>query len=98
MPREYRRFSKQFKLEAIRLAEETDQPITQVARELSIRVNQIYKWKQQLERKGEECFPGKGNQSGESASLTQLRKENERLRMEVEILKKATQYFAKQAK
>lgn len=98
MPREYRTFSKEFKVEAVRLANESDQPITQVARELGIRVNQIYKWKQQLETKGEDCFPGKGKQLGESATVATLRKDNERLRMEVEILKKATQYFAKQAK
>lgn len=36
----YQRYSKEFKLEAIRLAEESDQPVTQVARELGIRVNQ----------------------------------------------------------
>ena len=49
----YQRYSKAFKLEAIRLAEETDKSVTQVARELGIRVNQIYNWKQQLESKGE---------------------------------------------
>lgn len=98
MPREYRQFSKEFKLEAIRLAEESDHPVTQVARELGIRVNQIYKWKQQLEAKGDDSFPGQGKQLGTSAVLSELRKENERLRMEVEILKKATQYFAKEAK
>lgn len=43
--REYRRFTKEFKLEAIRLAEESEKPVTQVARELGLRVNQIYKWK-----------------------------------------------------
>ncbi len=43
--RQYRTFSKEFKLEAIRLAEESNKPVTQVARELGIRVNQIGKWK-----------------------------------------------------
>jgi len=43
--RTYQRFSKEFKLEAIRLAAESERPVTQVARELGLRVNQIYKWK-----------------------------------------------------
>lgn len=97
MPRPYRQFSKEFKLEAIRLAEESDQPITQVARELGIRINQIYKWKQQLELAGENSFPGKGKQVDEAATLSKLRKENERLRKEVDLLKKAAQYFAREA-
>ena len=44
----YKRFSKEFKIEAVRLAEESDKPVTQIARELGIRQNQIYKWKKQL--------------------------------------------------
>ena len=50
----YQRYSKEFKLEAIRLAAECDKPVTAVARELGLRVNQIYKWKQQLETRQEE--------------------------------------------
>lgn len=51
--RVYKKFSKEFKIEAIRLAEESDQPVTQVARELGLRVNQIYKWRKELEEKQE---------------------------------------------
>ena len=43
--RQYKRYSREFKLEAIRLADESDKPVTQVARELGLRVNQIYKWR-----------------------------------------------------
>jgi len=46
----YKQYSREFKLEAVRLAEAGDKPSTQVARELGIRVNQLGKWKQQLER------------------------------------------------
>jgi len=91
----YRRFSKEFKLEAVRLAETSDKPVTQVARELGIRVNQIYKWKKEIETQSGDAFPGKGRQSGHEAELTRLQRENERLRMENEILKKAAAYFAK---
>lgn len=92
----YQRYSKAFKLEAIRLAEETDKPVTQVARELGIRVNQIYKWKQQLESKGEVAFPGKGRQAGLEAENAKLRRELALAREENQILKKAAAYFAKE--
>jgi len=95
MSRKYKRYTKEFKLEAVRLAEEADKPVTDVARELGIRVNQIYKWKKELDAKSVGAFPGRGRQTGKAAELTRLRKENERLRMEVEILKKAAVYFAK---
>ena len=93
--RKYRRFTKEFKLEAIRLMERSDQPVTQVARELGIRVNQLYKWKQQLTTKQGDAFPGQGKQLGSDAELTRLKRENARLREENEILKKAAAYFAK---
>ncbi len=96
--RKYRRFTKEFKLEAIRLAEESDKPVTQVARELGIRVNQIYKWKQQLEEKHDSAFPGKGRQSGKDAELAALKRKVAQLEEENEILKKAAAYFAREHK
>lgn len=96
--RQYRRYTKEFKLEAIRLADEADKPVTEVARELGIRVNQIYKWKRQLETKQADAFPGHGKQLGEAAELTRLKHEIARLKEENEILKKAATYFAREAK
>lgn len=96
MARQYKQYSKDFKLEAIKLAEESDKPVTQIARELGIRVNQIYKWRKELSAKSDDAFPGNGKQSGKTAELTKLKKEVERLRMENEILKKAAIYFAKE--
>ena len=91
----YQRYTKEFKLEAIRLTEESEQPVTQTARELGLRVNQIYKWKRQLEVKGESAFPGKGHSSGLDAENARLRRELAQAQEEVAILKKAAQYFAK---
>ena len=45
----YKQFSREFKVEAIRLADLGDKTISEVARELGIRVNQLYKWRKQLE-------------------------------------------------
>lgn len=93
----YKTYTKEFKAEAVKLMEESDRPAAEIALELGVRRNQLYKWKEQLQAKGEQAFsdqrgrPKKENQS----ELTTLRQENERLKEEVEILKKATAYFAK---
>ena len=95
--RKYRTYSKEFKLEAIRLAEESGKPVTVVARELGLRRNQIYKWREQLERKEESAFPGSGRQAGLEAENARLRRELKAAREEAEILKKAAAYFAKES-
>lgn len=94
--RKYSRYTKEFKQEAVRLADTSDKTISQVARELGIRINQIHKWKKELEVKQADAFPGHGRQSGKAAELTKLRRDNERLKLENEILKKAAAYFAKE--
>jgi transposase len=93
--RAYRRFSKEFKLEAIRLADETGKPKAQVARELGIRVNQIGKWRKELEEKQEAAFSGQGQATGKEAEIQRLQRELADAREENEILKKAAAYFAK---
>ncbi len=93
----YQRYSKEFKLEAIRLAEQTDKPVTLIARELGLRVNQIYKWKQQLETRGEGAFPGQGQRSGLEAYNARLRRELAAAKEENAILKKAAKYFARES-
>ena len=93
-------YTREFKLEAIRLMTESNRPSAEIAVELGIRRNQLYKWKEQMEKKGEKSLtnkvgrPRKENQS----ELSTLRQENNRLREEVEILKKAAVYFAKELK
>lgn len=93
--RAYRRFSKEFKLEAIRLADESGKPKAQVARELGIRVNQIGKWRKELEDKQEAAFSGQGRPTGKDAEIQRLRRELADAREENEILKKAAAYFAR---
>ena len=106
MTRRYRQFTLEFKLEAIRLLESREKPAAQLARELDIRVNQIYKWKKQLETKSGSAF--KRTRKSQKAKLTptgvsstdtdeinRLRKQVERLEAEKDILKKAAAYFAK---
>lgn len=96
----YKTYTKEFKQEAVRLMEESDKPASEIALELGIRRNQLYKWKEQLQSKGDEAFAGnRGRPKTENQSeLSTLRQENERLKEELEILKKAAAYFARELK
>ena len=93
-------YPKEFKLEAIRLMNESSRPSAEIAAELGIRRNQLYKWKEQLETKGDEALTSKRGRpfKKDQSELSTLRQENDRLREEVEILKKAAVYFAKELK
>jgi transposase len=57
----------------------------------------IGRWKQQLEEDRSEAFPGKGKRTAEQQRIHELETENRRLRMEKEILKKATAFFVKES-
>jgi len=95
--RPYKTYPKEFKLEAIRLMEASDQPASEIARQLGIRRNQLYKWKEQMTKKGDVPSAKKGRPKKEDQSeLARLRQENKRLVEENEILKKAAVFFAKE--
>ena len=68
-----------------------------IARELGIKRNQLYKWQDEVHAKGEEAFPGRGRQAPAEAELARLKRENERLKEENEILKKAAKYCARES-
>lgn len=53
-----KKFTKEFKLEALRFLKESGKPAAEVARELGIRRNQLYKWQEQCSSHGAEAFPG----------------------------------------
>ena len=91
-----KRFSRQFKLEAVRLIEQSDKTGAELARELGVRRNQLYKWRREVQIPGAEAaFPGPGrNAAKENVSeLTALRQRVARLEEENAILKKAEAYF-----
>jgi transposase len=91
-------YTREFKLEAVRLLESGEKKPVELARELGIPRNKLYKWREQLKGKAPgAAFPGSGRRSAASAELAHLKRENERLREEVEILKKAARYFAKES-
>src|SRR5271154_3745866 len=94
-----KRFSKEFKLEAVRRSYESGKPVTEVARELDISVHHLYRWRDQVHREGDKVFPGHhGHQSPnvDKNELNRLRKENALLREERDVLKKSLIFFAKE--
>ena len=99
--RAYKTYTREFKLEAIRLAEASERPVTQVALELGLRVNQIYKWKKQLEEKQGDAFSsmrGKvpnDKDKDKDAEIRRLRKALAASQEENEFLKKTAVFFAR---
>ena len=94
----YERFTKEFKIEAVRQAEETNDSVRQVARVLGIKPSQIYKWRREMKKELESSTNQKEEKLMPTSELQQLRKENERLKAENDILKKAAAYFAREIK
>ena len=92
-----KRFTKEFKLEALRLMKESGKPAAEIARELGIRRNQLYKWQEALSDHGEDAFPGHGRRPARDEEIARLRRELVRVKEERDILKKAAQYFAKES-
>ncbi len=91
-----RRFTAEFKREAVRLLKQGDRPVAVVARELGIQRNRLYKWAQDADTKGELAFQGSGRPKASQDELAVLKRECVRLKEENEILKKAATYFARE--
>jgi transposase len=96
--RKRKSFSPEFKREAVRLMESSGKLPTDLARELGIPRNRLYKWKEQLEKRGADAFPGTGRRGGTGDEVSRLKAELERVKEERDILKKAAAYFAKELK
>jgi len=89
-----RSYTEDFKRDAVALVTEQGYKVSAAARSLDINDNQLRRWKREFE----EQASGARLSSDEREELKRLRKENRMLRMEKEILKKASQYFAKEMK
>ena len=93
MPELRRRFSPQFKAEAVQMVIETGRPIAEVARDLGIHDGTLGNWVNAWRREHPE--PEKALSPVERARVKELEDENRRLRMENEFLKKAAAFFAR---
>ena len=87
-----RRFSKEFKRESVALFRSSGKGITAVARELGVRPHVLRRWEEKVAREEKT-----GPELVEQEEVRRLRRENDRLRMEMEILKKAMAFFARES-
>jgi transposase len=98
MAKKRKTYTREFKIETAKLITERGESVNQVALDMGIHENTLYKWIRTLSAKPQEAFPGKGHMSSDTEMLRQLQRENERLRMERDILKKAMAIFSQDQK
>ncbi len=93
-----KKYSKEFKLDAVSLVKEQGYNRSEAARSLGINANMLGRWVKELESNDGQAFRGNGKLTSEQEEIRQLKAENKRLKMEKEILKKATVFFAAETK
>lgn len=91
-------YDRQFKLEALRLWQSTGKSAAEVEADLGITSGMLYQWQRQYKAKGSAAFPGHGQLPEGDDELQRLRRENEILRQERDILKKAVAIFSHTSK
>lgn len=91
-----RKYTKEFKLEAVQLVESKGGNASEVARILGIRPNIVNRWVREFNEDSEHAFPGLGKLKEPDEEIRKLRKELADTKMERDILKKALSIFSKQ--
>ena len=91
-----KRFTTEFKQEAIRMLASSGKTPANIARELGIHRNQLYKWKEQLGNGNTASIAAARARGNGADELTRLRRELEKVKEERDIFKKAAAYFAKE--
>jgi transposase len=87
-----KQYTKEFKFEAVKLAEKIGVP--RAAQDLGVIENLLYRWRKAAEKQGGDAFRGHGRLTERDEELRKLRQEVKTLKMERDILKKATAFFA----
>jgi len=91
-------YTREFKEEAVRLAQTSGKPITQIARELGISDTSIHQWRKEVAQQGAAAFPGSGHQTALEEENRRLKRELERVQQERDILKKVVSIFSRESK
>jgi transposase len=92
-------YTKEFNIEAVRLLEKGDRPAAELARQLGVARNKLYKWKEEVAAFGQQAFPGSGRPTNDKdAEIARLKRELDRVTEERDILKKAALYFARESR
>jgi len=94
MTKSRRTYSREFKLEAVGLLATSGKSMSQIERDLGIGKGNLWRWKREFAADDAHAFPGQGRLTAEQERLRQLERENEILRQERDILKKAVAIFS----
>ncbi len=94
---ERRKFTREFKLEAVKLVRERGVAVAQAARELGVHGTVLRRWVQECAADSQQAFPGQGQMKPDQLEIERLRREVTKLKAERDILKKAAAYFAKES-
>ncbi len=89
-----KQYSREYKLEVLELLKTSGKSKAQLERDLGLYPGQLKAWQRALAHDGEQAFPGTGRQTEAEAELRRLQRENEVLRQERDILKKAVAIFS----
>jgi transposase len=92
-----RKYTEEFKSEAVRLVEASDKPVAEIARELGIPANVLYRWRAE-EHHAARLGSTRVAHKADAEELVRLRRENAQLRQERDFLKSAAAYFARERK
>lgn len=99
MVRKQRKYMREFKLEAVRLAIESEKTLTQVARDLGIAPSLLHGWKKQYESGDPTTvFPGQGKRAGPEDEVWRLKRELEEVKQERDFLRRAAAFFARESR
>jgi len=98
MQKTQRTFTREFKVEAVQLAKSSKKPLAQIARDLGIADSTLHHWCKLFSEQREQAFPGSGHQTPQEEEIRHLKRENDLLRQERDILKKALRASFRAAK
>ena len=94
---ERRKFTREFKLEAVKLVRDRGVTVAQAARDLGVHGTVLRRWVQECVADSQQAFPGQGQMKPDQVEIERLRREVTKLKAERDILKKAAAYFAKES-
>ena len=94
---ERRQFTREFKLEAVRLIKQRGVSYAQASEDLGVHPTQLRNWVKQLADDPQHAFPGQGQMKPEQLEIAQLKRVVAKLKAERDILKKAAAYFGRES-
>ena len=92
-----RAFSREFKVEAVKLVRDRGVAVAQASRDLEVAESVLRRWMRDLSSDPVQAFPGRGQMKPEQQEIDRLRREVAKLKAERDILKKAAAFFAREA-